>query len=108
MIGEGDAAFDKARAFGFEQAALEAGKRLADGDPAAGGDDAMPGNGLTAWTSGHGPAGGASSAGKPSGARDLAIGKHAAFGDALHQHIDLVPVARHVEKITRKGVRRQV
>jgi hypothetical protein len=43
----GDAAFDDAGAFGFEEAALEAGKGLADDDTSSGGNDAMPGDTLT-------------------------------------------------------------
>src|SRR5437879_12631224 len=101
MIAKGDAAFDKAGAFGFEQPALQAGKGLADGDPASRGHNAVPGNGLTPRTSCHSASGGASSAGEPSGARDLAVGKDATFGDALDQCVDFVPVARHVEKIRR-------
>ena len=66
MLG-GDAAFDDAGAFGFEEAALEAGKGLADDDASARGDDAVPGDTLTARASSHGSAGGTSAAGEPHG-----------------------------------------
>ena len=82
MIAKSDAPFDEAGAFGFEQTSLKAGKRLADRDAAARGDHAVPGNGLTTRTSCHGSSGGSGSAGEPSGARQLAVGDDASFGNA--------------------------
>jgi hypothetical protein len=58
----GDAAFDDAGAFGFEEAALEAGEGLADDDTSARGNDAVPWDGLTARAGGHGSSGGTSAA----------------------------------------------
>ncbi len=74
---------DQPDAFAFEQAALKAAKRLADHNPAAGGYNAVPGNGLAAWASGHGSPGGAGASRKPYRPGQLAVGDHAPFGDAL-------------------------
>jgi hypothetical protein len=79
----GNAAFDEVGTFGFENAALEAGKGLADGDSASGGNDAVPRDGLTARASGHGSTGGPSAPGEPHGAGELTVRRDAAFGDAL-------------------------
>ncbi len=58
----GNATFDDAGAFGFEEAALEAREGLADDDTSSGGNHPVPGDGLTARASGHGSAGGTSAA----------------------------------------------
>jgi hypothetical protein len=96
-----DVAFDDAGAFGFEEAALEAGKGLTDHDASAGGDDTVPGNGLTTRASGHGSAGGTSAAGEPHGARQLAVGGDAAFGDAFDEGVESLPGGVHVGKDSR-------
>lgn len=75
--------FDQSYAFAFEEAALEAGKRFADCDSAAGGDNAVPGDGLTARGGSHGSPGGTSAAREPRGAGQLAVGEDAPLGDAL-------------------------
>ena len=98
MMVKSDAAFDEAGTLGFEQPALQAGKGLADGDPAAGGHNAVPGNSLTPRASGHCATGGASSAGEPRGPGDLSICKDVTFGDTLDQRINFVPVGIHVSK----------
>lgn len=98
-----DAAFDDAGAFGFEEAALEAGEGLADDDTSARSDDAVPGDGLTARASGHGSAGGTSAAGKPHGARQLAVGGNASFGDALDEGVESLPGGVHGGKDSRNG-----
>jgi hypothetical protein len=103
MVGEGDAAVDDGDAFGFEKAALEAGKRFADRDSAARGHHAVPGNGLTSRTSGHGSSGGTSAAGQPRGAGELAVSDNATFGNALHQCVDSTAARVHVCKDNRKG-----
>jgi hypothetical protein len=94
----GDAAFDDAGAFGFEKAALEAGKGLADDDTAAGGNDAVPGDTLTARASGHGSAGGTSATGKPHRPSQLAIGGGAALRDAFNEGIESLPGGVHPGK----------
>jgi hypothetical protein len=80
---EGHAAFDQAGAFALEQAALQAGKRFADRDSTARGDNTVPGNGLTARGGSHGSPGGPSAAREPRGAGQLAVGEDAPLGDAL-------------------------
>ena len=99
----GYAAFDNAGAFGFEEAALEAGEGLADDDTSARGDNAVPGDGLTTRTSGHGSAGGTSASREPHGARQLAIRGDAAFRDAFDEGIESLPGGVHVGKDSRDG-----
>jgi hypothetical protein len=94
----GDAAFDDAGAFGFKKAALETGKGLADDDTSSGGNHAVPGDTLTARASSHGSAGGASATGEPHGARQLAIGGDAAFGDAFDEGVESLPGGVHPGK----------
>jgi hypothetical protein len=98
-----DAAFGDADAFGFEEAALEAGEGLADDDAPSGGNHAMPGNTLTARASGHGSAGGTSAAGEPHRPGQLAIGGDAAFGDAFDEGVESLPGGVHVGKDSRYG-----
>ena len=102
MLG-GDAAFDDADAFGFEEAALEAGEGLADDDTSARGDNAVPGNGLTARASGHGSAGGTSAAREAHSQGQLAVGGNASFGDALNEGVESLPSGVHVGKDSRNG-----
>jgi hypothetical protein len=97
MLG-GDAAFDDAGAFGFQEAALEAGKRLADDDTSARSDDAVPGDGLTARAGGHGSAGGTSTSREAHGAGQLAVGGDAAFGDALDEGVESLPGSVHADQ----------
>ena len=99
----GDAAFDDAGAFGFEEAALEAREGLADDDPASGGNYAVPGNGLTARASSHGSAGGTSAAGEPHRPGQLAVGGDAAFGDALDEGVESLRGGVHGGKGSRNG-----
>jgi hypothetical protein len=99
----GDAAFDDADAFGFEEAALEAGEGLADDDTSARGDNAVPGNGLTARASGHGSAGGTSAAREAHSQGQLAVGGNASFGDALNEGVESLPSGVHVGKDSRNG-----
>jgi hypothetical protein len=99
----GDAAFDDADAFGFEEAALEAGEGLADDDMSARGDDAVPRDGLTARASGHGSSGGTSAAGKPHSLGQLAVGGDASFGDALNEGVESLPGGVHAGKDSRNG-----
>ena len=98
-----DAAFDDAGAFGFEKAALETGEGLADDDTSSGGNDAVPGDTLTARASSHGSASGASAAGKPHGARQLAVGGDAALRDAFNEGIESLPGGVHAAKDSRNG-----
>ena len=98
-----DAAFDDAGAFGFEEASLEAGKGLADDDTSAGGNDAVPGDGLTARASGHGSAGGTSAAREAHSQGQLAVGGNASFGDALNEGVESLPGGVHVGKDSRYG-----
>ena len=98
-----DAAFDDAGAFGFEEAALEAGEGLADDDAPSGGNDAMPGDTLTARASGHGSAGGPSAAREPHGLGQLAVGGDASFGDALDEGVESLPGGVHVGKDSHYG-----
>ena len=98
-----DAAFDDAGTFGFEEASLEAGKRLADDYTSAGGDDTVPGNGLTARASGHGSAGGTSAAREPHSLGQLAVGGNASFGDALNEGVESLPGGVHAGKDSRNG-----
>jgi hypothetical protein len=97
----GDAAFDDAGAFGFEKATLEAGEGLSDDDPSSGGNHAVPGDTLTARASSHGSAGGTSAAGEPHGARQLAVGGDASFGDALDEGVESLPGGVHGGKDSR-------
>jgi hypothetical protein len=99
----GDAAFDDADGFGFEEAALEAGKGLADNDTSAGGNDAVPGDGLTARAGGHGSAGGASAAREAHSPGQLAVGGNAAFGDAPDEGVESFPGGVHAGKDSRNG-----
>ena len=99
----GDAAFDDAGAFGLEEAALEAGKGLADDDTSAGGDDTVPRDCLTARASGHGSAGGTSAAWEPHSPRQLAVGGKASFGDALDEGVESLPGGVHAGKDSRNG-----
>jgi len=98
-----DAAFDDAGAFGFEEAALEAGEGLADDDAPSGGNDAMPGDTLTARASGHGPAGGTSASREPDSPGQLAVGGNASFGDALDEVVESLPGGVHVGKDSHYG-----
>jgi hypothetical protein len=99
----GDAAFDDAGTFGFEKAALETGEGLADDDTSSGGNDAMPGDTLTARASGHRSAGGTSATGEPHGARQLAVGGDAAFGYAFDEGVESLPGGVHVGKDSCNG-----
>ena len=83
MFSERHTAMDQPSAFALEQAPLEAGKRFPDGDSAARGDNAVPGNGLTARRGSHGSPGGPSAARELRGAGQLAVGEDAPLGDAL-------------------------
>jgi hypothetical protein len=94
-----DAAFDDAGAFGFEKAALEAGKGLADDDTSACGDNAMPGDTLTARAGGHGSAGGTSAAREAHSQGQLAVCGDAAFGDAFDEGVESLPGGVHAVKI---------
>jgi len=98
-----DAAFDDAGAFGFEKAALETGEGLADDDTSSGGNHAVPGDRLTARAGGHGSASGTSAAGEPHGARQLAVGGDAAFGDAFDEGVESLPGGVHAAKDSRDG-----
>jgi len=98
-----DAAFDDAGAFGFEEAALEAGKGLADDDTSSGGNHAMPGDTLTARASSHGSAGGTSAAREAHSQGQLAIGGDAAFGDAFDEGVESLPGGVHAGKDSRNG-----
>ena len=102
MLG-GDAAFDDACAFGFEEAALEAGKGLADDDTSACGDNAMPGDTLTARAGGHGSACGTSAAREAHSQGQLAIGGDAALGDAFDEGVESLPGGVHAGKDSRNG-----
>jgi hypothetical protein len=82
---------------------LEAGEGLADDDTSACGDNAVPGNGLTARASGHGSAGGASAAREPHSPGQLAVGRDASFGDALNERVESLPGGVHVGKDSRNG-----
>jgi hypothetical protein len=95
MIGESHAALHQPSAFAFEEAALEIGEGLADGDSASGGNDAMPGNSLAARAGGHGASRGTSAAREAHRACELAVGDDATFGDALHQFVDFVKSGGH-------------
>jgi hypothetical protein len=99
----GDAAFDDACAFGFEEAALEAREGLADDDPASGGNYAVPGNDLTARASCHGSAGGTSPAREPHRPGQLAVGGDAALRDALDEGVQSLPGGVHAAKDSRDG-----
>jgi hypothetical protein len=99
----GDAAFDDADAFGFEEAALEAGEGLADDDTSACGDNAMPGDTLTARAGGHGSAGGTSAAREAHSQGQLAVCGDAAFGDAFDEGVESLPGGVHVGKDSRYG-----
>lgn len=99
----GDAAFDDAGAFGFEEAALEAGKGLADDDTSASGDDTVPGDALTARASGHGSAGSTSAAWEPHSPGQLAVGGKASFGNALDDGVESLPGGVHAGKDSRNG-----
>lgn len=99
MVSESDAAFDKARSFRFQQAALQAGVRLADSDASACSDDAVPGNACAPRRGGHRASGGASAAGQADGAGKLTIGDHATLGDALHERVNRSPGIWHGKKI---------
>ena len=103
MFREGHTAMDQPSAFAFEQPPLEAGKRFADHDSAARGQDAVPRDGLAARASGHGSAGGTSAAGEPRGAGQLAVGDDAPFGDALDQFVESIPGRGHLFKDNRNG-----
>ncbi len=97
MLG-GDAAFDDAGAFGFEETALEAGEGLADDDTSSGGNHAVPGDRLAARAGSHGSASGASAAGKPHRPSQLAICGDAALRDAFNEGIESLPGGVHVGK----------
>jgi hypothetical protein len=99
----GDAAFDDAGAFGFEEAALEAREGLADDDTSSGRNDAVPWDRLAAGASSHGSAGGTSAAGEPHRPGQLAVGGDAAFGDALDEGVESLPGGVHGGKDSRNG-----
>ena len=101
MICEGHAAFDEAGTFGFEQAALQARERLADGDPASRSHNAVPGNGLAARASCHGSSGGASASGQPRSPSQLAIRDNAPLRDTFDQRVNLAPAGIHASKDNR-------
>ena len=102
MLG-GDAEFDDAGAFGFEEAALKTGEGLADDDASSGGNDAVPGDGLTARAGGHGSAGGASAAREVHSLGQLAVGGNAAFGDALDEGVESLPGGVHADQDSCNG-----
>ena len=77
---------------------MEAGKGLADDNTPSGGNDAMPGDTLTARASGHGSAGGTSAAGEPHSPGQLAVGGDASFGDALDEGVELLPGSVHADQ----------
>jgi hypothetical protein len=104
MIRKGHTAFDQAGAFGLQQLPLKAGKWFADGDSSAGGDNPVPGNGLTTWASSHGSSGGTSAAGEPNGAGQLAVSGDAAFGNPFNQSVEAFPAGVHVRKDTYDGL----
>jgi hypothetical protein len=99
----GDAAFDDACAFGFEEAALEAREGFADDDTSSGGNHAVPGDALTARASGHGSAGGTSATGELHGACQLAVSGDAAFGDAFDEGVESLPGGVHPGKDSCNG-----
>ena len=103
MIREGYAPLDQTNAFAFEEAALKAGKGLADRDSAAGSNHAVPGNGLTAWAGGHGASRGTSAAREAHGAGQLSVGDDTSLGDALNQPVDAIPGRIHPSKDSWKG-----
>jgi hypothetical protein len=98
VVGKDYTAVREASTLAFEQAALEAGKRLANRDSAASGDNAVPGNGLTARAGGHGSTGGASSSREPSGTRQLPVGGDAALRNSLHQFVESISGRVHPGK----------
>ena len=82
---------------------METGKGLADDDTPSGGNDAVPGYGLTARAGGHGSAGGTSAARESHRPGQLAVGGDAAFGDALDEGVESLPGGVHVGKDSRNG-----
>src|SRR5690242_5271610 len=102
MIRKGDAAFEHTGALALEQTALQAGKGLANGDSSAGGNHAVPGNGLTSRAGGHGSSRGTSAAREPNGLGQLAIGDDAAFGNALDQCVEASAGRIHRAEDSRK------
>jgi hypothetical protein len=96
MIREIHTAMDQLGAFAFEQAALEAGKGLADRDSAACGNNSMPGNSLAARARSHGVSSGTSAAAEPSRTGQLAVGDYASLGNAPDQSVDLDPALVHM------------
>ena len=101
--GEGDAGAGEGDALAFKKAALQAGERFTHRDAAAGGEDAMPGNRLPARAGGHGMTRGASSAAEADGARKLAVGDNASFGDALDESVNVAPAVRHANNDSGNG-----
>jgi hypothetical protein len=99
----GNATFDDAGAFGFEEAALEAREGLADDDTSSGRNDAVPWDTLTARASSHGSAGGTSAAGEPHRPGQLAVGGDAALRDALDEGVESLPGGVHGGKDSRNG-----
>jgi hypothetical protein len=97
----GNATFDDAGAFGFEEAALEAREGLADDDTSSGRNDAVPWDTLTARASSHGSAGGTSAAGEPHRPGQLAVGGDAALRDALDEGVESLPGGVHGGKDSR-------
>lgn len=82
---------------------MEAGKGLADDDTSAGGDDTVPGDGLTSRASGHGSAGGKSAAREPHSPGQLAVCGNASFGDAPDEGVESLPGGVHAGKDNRNG-----
>jgi hypothetical protein len=105
MIRERHTALREPGAFALEQAALQVGKGLADHDSSARGDNAVPGDGLTARASSHGSSGSASPARESRGASQFAVSANAPFRDALNQSIEPRPGEVHVGKDTCNAAR---
>jgi hypothetical protein len=103
MVGKGHTAFDQAGSFRFQQLPLKAGKWFADGDSSAGGDNAVPGDGLTARAGSHGSSSGTSAAGELRGASQMSISGNTAFRNALNQGVESLPGGVHLRKDTRNG-----
>lgn len=104
MFGERNAATDQADAFAFEKTSLEAGERFAHGNPAAGGENAMPRYGSALGAGGHRAARGTSSARQARGLGQSSVGQDAALGNAFDQDVDASPAFGHAGKITSRTV----
>jgi hypothetical protein len=102
MFREGHTATNEPSTFAFQQAPLEPPKRLPYRDSPACGDHPVPGDALAAGASGHGVTGGASASRQMRGASQLSVSNYAAFRDALHERIELVPGRGHNLKIAAK------